>query len=484
MAGLAAAWRLSEAGWTERFSSITVLERGFRLGGKGASSRGPHGRIEEHGLHVWLGHYDNAFRVMRDCYAEPTKNGPIRTARSAPGATPSSRPGSLGSSTGPGWLGALGESSRATASCPATRAPTDDPPIAELLLRSAADPRLLRLARLQGDAGSPGHDGHLPLTPHRAAGERRLPCLASTLLAVTQQLLLLGSRETRRLAGPRGAAVIDAAFAPLLARLAPAVRTDLGRAASDLVDLVRCVLRGMAADGLRGDRDAYDAIDHLEFRDWLARHGAQPSTLQSALVRGQYDLGFSNKDGDPSRPTVAAGWGVFLSYKLWFDYKGAIFWKMRGGMGEAVFAPLYQALVARGVRFRFLTQVEELVPAADGSAIRSVVCRQAGLAPGVREYRPLVAVKGGSCFPSAPDLRQLGTGPSPCSTRSYAAVRTSTCSSLPSRRPWAGSSAADWPLSGDWRAMLDRIGTVATHAFQVWLKPDERALAGHIPAPR
>ena len=116
--------------------------------------------------------------------------------------------------------------------------------------------------------------------------------------------------------------MIDAAFAPLLARLAPAVRTDLGaRRLHDLVDLVRCVLRGMAADGLHGDRDAYDAIDHLEFRDWLTRHGAQPSTLQSALVRGQYDLGFSNKDGDPSRPTVAAGWGVFLSYKLWFDYK-------------------------------------------------------------------------------------------------------------------------------------------------------------------
>ena len=68
MAGLAAAWRLSEPGWDEEFESITVYQRGWRLGGKGASSRGRHGRIEEHGLHVWLGWYENAFRLLRECY--------------------------------------------------------------------------------------------------------------------------------------------------------------------------------------------------------------------------------------------------------------------------------------------------------------------------------------------------------------------------------------------------------------------------------
>jgi uncharacterized protein with NAD-binding domain and iron-sulfur cluster len=481
MAGLAAAWRLSEPGWTERYSSITVLERGFRLGGKGASSRGPHGRIEEHGLHVWLGHYDNAFRVMRDCYAELDRERtdphcPIRTWRDA--FFPAGELGLFDRSPD-GWVPWVARFSSNRLLPGDAGADGRSPPIAELLLRSAL---LIRDFYGSLDFGAtrvpPVTMATSPSPPTAPPASVAFRALASTLLAVTQQLLLLGSRETRRLAGPRGAAVIDAAFAPLLARLAPAVRTDLrARRLHDLVDLVRCVLRGMAADGLRGDRDAYDAIDHLEFRDWLTRHGAQPSTLQSALVRGQYDLGFSNKDGDPSRPTVAAGWGVFLSYKLWFDYKGAIFWKMRGGMGEAVFAPLYQALVARGVRFRFLTQVEELVPAADGSAIRSVVCRQAGLAPGVREYRPLVAVKGLPCFPSAPDLRQLGTGPSPVQHQELRcgedfdllvfaippAMGRLVCRRLAAQRH-------------DWRAMLDRIGTVATHAFQVWLKPDERAL--------
>ena len=29
-----------------------------------------HARIEEHGLHIWLGFYENAFRLIRRCYAE------------------------------------------------------------------------------------------------------------------------------------------------------------------------------------------------------------------------------------------------------------------------------------------------------------------------------------------------------------------------------------------------------------------------------
>jgi uncharacterized protein with NAD-binding domain and iron-sulfur cluster len=45
---------------------------GWRLGSKGASGRNAAAsqRIEEHGLHVWSGFYDNAFRVLRACYDE------------------------------------------------------------------------------------------------------------------------------------------------------------------------------------------------------------------------------------------------------------------------------------------------------------------------------------------------------------------------------------------------------------------------------
>jgi uncharacterized protein with NAD-binding domain and iron-sulfur cluster len=64
--GLAAAWALSHHPGYE----IHVYEKSWRLGGKGASVRSDDGRILEHGLHVWLGFYENAFRMMRECYAE------------------------------------------------------------------------------------------------------------------------------------------------------------------------------------------------------------------------------------------------------------------------------------------------------------------------------------------------------------------------------------------------------------------------------
>src|SRR6185436_10988092 len=68
-AALAAAFELTRPELEGRFS-VTVYQMGWRLGGKGASGRGVHGRIEEHGLHLWMGYYENAFRLIRDCYAE------------------------------------------------------------------------------------------------------------------------------------------------------------------------------------------------------------------------------------------------------------------------------------------------------------------------------------------------------------------------------------------------------------------------------
>ncbi len=57
-----------------------------------------------------------------------------------------------------------------------------------------------------------------------------------------------------------------------------------------------------------------------------------------------YDLVFGYEHGDADRPRFAAGTGLLLSGKMFFDYRGAVFWKMTAGMGDVVFAPLYDAL--------------------------------------------------------------------------------------------------------------------------------------------
>ncbi len=63
-------------GWDQSYD-ITVYQLGWRCGGKGASGRNAdrHQRIEEHGLHIWAGFYENAFRLMRDCYETLNRTG-------------------------------------------------------------------------------------------------------------------------------------------------------------------------------------------------------------------------------------------------------------------------------------------------------------------------------------------------------------------------------------------------------------------------
>src|SRR5439155_11703395 len=77
----AAVW-LSEPEFRERYD-ITVYQMGWRLGGKGASGRNLDTdfgkRSEEHGLHIWFGFYENAFKSMRKAYAAIVPHGPFDT---------------------------------------------------------------------------------------------------------------------------------------------------------------------------------------------------------------------------------------------------------------------------------------------------------------------------------------------------------------------------------------------------------------------
>ena len=53
---------------------VTLYQMGWRLGGKLASGRqGPEARSVEHGLHVWFGFYNNAFRLAQGTYARWAK---------------------------------------------------------------------------------------------------------------------------------------------------------------------------------------------------------------------------------------------------------------------------------------------------------------------------------------------------------------------------------------------------------------------------
>ncbi|MDA0179510.1 FAD-dependent oxidoreductase [Solirubrobacter phytolaccae] len=477
IAGLTAAWELTRPELGGRFQ-VTVYERDWRLGGKGASSRGVHGRIEEHGLHVWLGYYDNAFRLLREVYAELDRERtdpgcPIAgwrdafIASSEVGAadrTPEGwshwvasftgnahEPGVEGGATGPLAVATFVERGLRLLADFAASVRAEPSPVAAGVVLSAS-----------------------PHPPRQAAPDDFASVLRqaeiATLIGAVQSLRLLRAGVPADSAlGARLLEFLDRTRVELLDRIR---RDDDARRTWQLADLLLACLSGIVSGGLLGNPAAFAAIDRWDFRDWLARHGADRETLDSPLVRVMYDFVFAYEGGDPARPRFSAGLGVFLSYKLFFEFRGAIFWKMRAGMGDVVMAPLYQALRARGVRFAFAHRVQRLHVdrARRRIAAVSLVRHAAGL-----DLEPLVHVRGLPCFPSRPLPRPRESARLVAGDDYDVVVLAAALGALPEI---CAELIEDSP---DWQAMTMLLGTVATRSLQVWTRAGEEELGWRHP---
>ena len=494
MAGLTAAWRLSEAGWRDELESITVYQRGWRLGGKGASSRGPNGRVEEHGLHLWLGYYENAFRLLRECYAELDRphtdpEAPIQTWRDAffPAATVG-----LEDRRADGWHHWLGQFT------PNDLLPGEpDGTRRELtlgdVLRRALQLIVDFLDSLPDDATASGAVSltacaEAPAGPSPLVNGVRVTVLAAILEAAT---LARGALDRSGVASSVRA--LDRALAAAAEAIAGLVEGDADlRRTWHLVAVMTAVARGMLADGIVTGSRGFRALNDEDFLDWIARHGAPPEVADFPFIRGLYDLVFAEGGAARSRRGVSAGVAVFLSTKMFFEYRGAIFWKMAAGMGDVVFAPLYQALRARGVRFELFHRVDGLHLSSDRARIEAVtVGRQARVAPELEAYEPLTRFGGLPGFPSTPLVEQLDAPPGV----EHAPLESHFCD-WPDAETRVLRDGEDFdaivfaiPVGmapivcgeliddrREWRAMVEHVTTTATQALQLWLRDEEPAL--------
>ena len=505
---MTAAFYLSDQpGWQSRYE-ITVYQMGWRLGGKGASGRNAAAgqRIEEHGLHIWFGFYENAFALMRRAYellARPP-GAPLATWEEA---------------FRPQHFFALAEKIRGdwevwpidTPDKPGQ--PGDGGERVSLwdIVVTACEwiaQWLHELSKAHADApvlSQGAHEGWL----HALAGhvEREVEHLAGDVRETAAALHAFARDLGADLAAhdPAHHAVVHAGLRGLhdwLKRSWPTpddIATDLRRLYI-CADLAITSLVGMFEDHVL--TEGFDVINDIDFRDWLAKHGANVEvSVASAPVRGLYDLCFAFEDGNPDRPNMEAGTMLHGTLLMVFAYRGAIMWKMQAGMGDVVFTPLYQLLRQRGVTFKFFHQVEELLPAADGDSVeRIVLTRQADVTRGADHYEPLVDVKGLACWPSAPQVGQI--------VPAQAALLQSKDINLESfwsdwpqvyeaafGRPLPqvvlergrdfdlvvfGASAASVPVlaprlverSPALQRMTAAVKTVATQAYQVWLTKD------------
>jgi uncharacterized protein with NAD-binding domain and iron-sulfur cluster len=496
VAGLAAAWRLSEPGWQKRFQSITVYERSWRLGGKAASSRGPNGRIEEHGLHVWLGYYENAFRLVREVYEELDRESrrpeaPFKKWTDA--FKPASEIGLEDFRDGrwDHWVATFSPNDEIPGEPDAGSGPMSVLDFVRRSLRLLADfyGSLEDQAAPSGKVTISASPTPPPASPWGIDGAMGKKLMASVLAAAMQGVSVIRSEQQILTGSIPGLEPLGEALNQLHRRLRGMVMKDnAARQLWALADLMFTTVRGILADGLLTHPKGFSAINDEEYRDWMERHGASPETLDSPLVRGVYDLVFGFQDGDPARPRFAAGLGLFLSGKLFFEYRGAICWKLSGGMGDVLMAPLYEALAERGVRFEFFSRVEALRLSTEGDSIAAVeISRQVTLPAGPDSYQPLVDVGGLPCFPSQPALAQAAD-PRTDYESIWSSAGEGSMTVLENGKdfdrivlaipvgmiPYICSDLVE--SNPRWRSMVDHLGTVATQAFQLWLSADSSEL--------
>jgi len=486
---------------------VTVYQMGWRLGGKGASGRGEHGRIEEHGLHIWFGFYENAFRVMRECYAQLGRPPGSPMARLEDAFQPCAAVGQASPDAKEGWV--------------------------KLMLPNPVNPG----APGAGD-DYPGWDAYLNAiwgffkeTSVQVLKELLDPkTWLSSIPAVTKKLThgLAGKLKKKADLSPRDVLerLHDLLKQPLgehsdddldellsgirsLVRLMPSLPAT--RSARAMADLAGAFLHGILRDRIFSK--GFDQLDDQEFSDWLLKHGLEEGTLQSPFMRGTYDTVFGFRFGDPDQPILAAGSGLRSGIRMMFGYKGAFMYTMHAGMGDVVFTPLYELAKQAGVRFRFFHRIDALHLSADKKRIASIdVTRQVNLTNG--EYDPLVDVKGLACWPSRPrydqiveggQLQQLeaqgrnvnlesfwsewdgGTALSLVDGVDYDEVLLAIpVSSFPTICQELIEDTGNKWKAGDaqtkWALMVEKIETSRTMASQVWLDRDLAAL-GWVGAP-
>jgi uncharacterized protein with NAD-binding domain and iron-sulfur cluster len=518
VAGLTAAMELSRPGWQQKYESITVYQYGWRLGGKGASGRGDHERIEEHGLHIWLGFYDNAFRLLHECYDELARDPQQIEIHSIDTAFERASLFVVEEPRGNAWLPWLADFHE-TPDVPGVKV-AEPPSLWELLIRA------LELAftyqegadRTPGDGvtadgvsleprADPAPPGTVTLVPTREAPARSFATLmreawikASRVVSDIRQLELAAALALARTlpldpehhdpaAHDTLVGFVEGAAARLRQdRDRPDELSDEARREWYLIDIVLAGIRGVLAEGVLTHPEGLDVIDDHDFSDWLIRHGASPESARCGLVTTlMYDLPFAYEDGDPHKPRIGAGTALRGAIRTLFTYTGAIAWKMRAGMGDIVFAPMFEVLERRGVRFEFFHRVEALRPTADGSRVGTIVIdRQATLKDPCAGYRPLVAAHDGlPVWPNAPLDDQLEAPLSAEAAESFwteaAPVDQVTLEdgvhfdtvvlAIPTgSHPYICQELMDGNRA--WQDLVENLGTIYTQAFQVWVNEE------------
>jgi uncharacterized protein with NAD-binding domain and iron-sulfur cluster len=534
---LTAAFHLTRTPHLRAQYDVTIYQLGWRLGGQGASgrNRARNDRIEEHGLHIWMGWYENAFAMMHETYAEQVKD------RTNPFTS---------------WTDAF--------------KPHSFTPI------GLGDGRTFFHLEWPENSDRPG-DGHVLLSPMGAITEAigilaemfgglfnaLLPAsgplrwiLKVPVLAIQAVFLMIEHSRPSRALGRllrKSFALLESAWRFVRSPFGKGGRRSVGGAlvhgleivlayaalgvivtvkavvgvfarkgglaelAGRVLDTAAAMTRGMLNPkyGLTDDWNL-NRIDDYELLDWLIENGARetiksvPGLKDAPELRALYDLAFAYRpSGDAGlMPDFAAGTAIRALIRIFATYKGAVFYEMQAGMGETVIAPIYQVLRQRGVAVRFFSKVKRLELSENGKWVQRIHISRQVDTPAA--YEPLFAVNGLPCWPTEPfwdqvkdgeAIRQrldadgqtleshwcsqeVGTDVLELGTHFDKVILGINLGAFQHLNDEDGS-LCDELIEADpaFRAMTERLGLIPTFGVQLWMDRDLRGLGWTAPSP-
>jgi len=497
LAGLTAAFEIAShrPDW-----KITLYQMGWRLGGKCASSRNMDhaNRIEEHGIHILFGFYENAFHVFRRVYDANGKNW--KDAFEEQSAF------SLEEYVGGEWKRWQLEAP------PAPGQPGDS--------LEEGDSSCRAVPEMAGDVlvwiidqVRQYFSGSTFLKPvgwffertATAACDAAQPCVEQSTAAqskpIEKQLwwLLFGMRIFVGL-GRMVWWLVSWVFKDL-------IDVDKLRRLWIFLEIGSAVglglLRGSAGGKSLTDFDDQDLLQWLDSNAAFGRRISKASKT-SAPMRMIYEVIFAYDDGDPMKPNLAAGSALRGLLRLLLDRKGAMIYRMREGSSETLVTPFYSALRRNpNVEIKFFRRIDSLELTDDKKNVARIKLTVQAHPKGAK-YDPLIhdqahPREAKDAWPDKPKYDDLQEGEELKGSRELPGGGFDLeCPS--SSAPTFGNETLEWgsgdnafdqivlaipvgalpsicenlvqappPTGEKWRNMLAGVETVPTQAAQLWL---------------
>jgi uncharacterized protein with NAD-binding domain and iron-sulfur cluster len=483
-AGLAAALSLTDPGlhpdWPDQYE-VTVLQLGWRAGGKGATGRRGEvvqdgdvwrlegdARIEEHGIHLFGNMYTNAMRLLNTCLLELSAlpgepNTPIedelvpsnylqladyfgREWHLTPQHLPYNDLEPWGPQDYPGPLVLMEEMLRLVKDLlEEAFGPLDvDTPEVHHTLHAAFDALL-------------NHHHNHPALPD--ADDH-----ADVLVELERARTLVHDEYQK------AAASGDSRVARL-------------RSVWCQIELYVTVARGVIADDIFGR--GIDVIDDEEFMAWCVRHGMDEVAVNSNPVQLPAQMCFQFPHGDTTgAPTFSAAGYLWFVLRQVLACGQATYWFTRG-TGDTVVAPFYRVAAERGVEFRFFQKVSHVRYDAGSKQIAQIdIDIQATTVDGL-PYQPLAVMPDGTwAWPDKPiygqlvqgeqlraediDLESWWTPWQPVATQSLQVGVDFDEVIMATPLPCLPLMAPELVASASWAPAVEGMGSIATIAAQLW----------------